>query len=289
MQSSNPVFTRNAEFNGQARSHSGFGQTQTSGYSDPSTWSTGSPNDPYTPAATTSAGGRMTIESVVHKTAITLGIVVVAAAITWMLTGQVIDGATVNTSTLSQLSGLAVGGAIVGFILAMVNSFKKVISPALVIAYAVVEGVFVGALSKLIEAQFGGGLAFQAMIGTMAAFAATLFVYRTFNIRVTDKFRRGFTMVLMGVVLVMVANFVVGMFNGNGFGLRGFDTLGLIVSIGMVVLGVIALVLDFDFVERGIEAGLPERESWRAAFGLTVTLVWLYIEILRILAILRGD
>ena len=128
----------------------------------------------------------------------------------------------------------------------------------------------------------------SALSSTIAAFAGTLFVYRFFNIKVTDKFRRGLTAVMFGFVAVLLLNFVLSFFNAD-FGLRDFSGLGLIVSIVAVVLGVLCLILDFDFVENGIKAGLPERESWRAAFGLTVTLIWLYLEILRILAILRGD
>jgi uncharacterized YccA/Bax inhibitor family protein len=122
----------------------------------------------------------------------------------------------------------------------------------------------------------------------MAAFGGTLAAYKILNISVTPKFRRGVVAAMFAFVGVAMLDFVLSFF-GAEFGFNGFGTLGLIMSIVGVVLGVLMLILDFDFIEKAIAAGAPERESWRAAFGLTVTIVWLYIEMLRILAILRGD
>jgi len=284
MHSSNPVFSRSQGFNGRSSSASG---TQTSpgygGQSDPSTWGTGSPGSP-----TTVDQGRMTIDTVVQKTGISLGVVVLAAAATWFLTGP-ID----SESAVSTLYMLSMFGAFAGFGLAMVNSFKKVISPPLVIAYAAVEGIFVGAFSKVMEAQFGtpgepGGLVMGAVIGTFGAVAATLAAYKFFNIQVGTKFRKFVVAAMFGFVAVTMLDFVLGLFH-NAIGFNGFGTLGLIMSFVGLGLGILLLIMDFDFVERGIAAGLPERESWRAAFGLTVTIIWIYIEILRILAILRGN
>ncbi|WP_370618092.1 Bax inhibitor-1/YccA family protein [Mumia qirimensis] len=286
MKSSNPVFARSDEFNGRA-AQSGTAQA---GYTDPSTWQVGGQADGYgggsgQPPYGTAVADRMTIDSVVQKTALTIGLTAVSAAVVWFMLGDI----TVDESKLATAGALATGGAIIGFVLAMVNSFKKVISPALVLAYALVEGVFVGAFSKVISSWVGDPtIVAQAVLGTIAAFAGTLFVYRFFNIKVTDKFRRGVTAVLFGFVAVLLVNFVLSFF-GADFGLRDMTGLGLVVSVIAVVLGVLCLILDFDFVENGIRAGLPDRESWRAAFGLTVTLIWLYLEILRILAILRGD
>ncbi|KAA1422754.1 Bax inhibitor-1/YccA family protein [Mumia zhuanghuii] len=291
MKSSNPVFARSDEFNGRAAQPG----TAPTGYTDPSTWQVGgqpggqpdgfgggSGQPPYGVAV----DDRMTIDSVVQKTALTIGLTAISAAVAWYFIGD-ISGA--DTDAIAKAGALATGGAIIGFVLAMVNSFKKVISPALVLAYAVVEGVFVGAFSKIIASWVGDtAIVAQAVLGTIAAFAGTLFVYRFFNIKVTDKFRRGLTAVMFGFVALLLVNFVLSFF-GADFGLRDMTGLGLIVSVVAVVLGVLCLILDFDFVENGIRAGLPERESWRAAFGLTVTLIWLYLEILRILAILRGD
>lgn len=282
MQSNNPVFARSDGFNGRNT------QTQ-SGYTDPSTWQVDLGDHGYAGPPTQTA--RMTVETVVHKTAITLALVAASAFVTWWFIGPLVDGASVDQDAVNLTYMLAFGGAIVGFGLAMVNSFKRVVSPALVIAYALVEGVFIGALSKMIVSFIGGdnSIVLQAVLGTIAAFAGTLTVYKVFEIKVTEKFRRGVMAALFGFVALALLNFVMGMF-GADFGFRDFDTFGLLVSCAAVVIGVLCLILDFDFVERGVAAGLPERDSWRAAFGLTVTLVWIYIEMLRIAAIMAsGD
>ena len=284
MRSSNPVFTRSEGFSGQtSRSSSGMTYPAQSAPQAPQY-----SQDPYGQPqhGTTQAPvgtGRMTIDSVVQKTGITLGLVVLAATATWFLTGPIDNPAAVNT-----LYALSMFGALVGFGLAMVNSFKRVVSPALVMAYAVVEGVFVGAFSKAMEAQFGEGLVMGAVIGTFAAVAGTLAAYKFFNIRVSNKFRKWVVAAMFGFVAVSLLDFVLSFFSAE-IGINGFGGLGLVMSFVGLGLGVLMLILDFDFVERGIEAALPERESWRAAFGLTVTIIWIYIELLRILAILRGN
>ncbi len=281
MQSNNPVFARNDGFNGR-------GGTVTT---RPSEWKVDldGPSG-SSPTHTERGQGRMTLDNVVEKTAISLGLLIIAAAATWFFIG---DLGSVDTGDRAfQTAGaLAMGGALTGLVLSLVNSFKKVVSPALVIAFAVVEGVFVGAFSKLVAAYVGEpSIVFQAVLATMVAFAGTLAAYKFFNIQVTDRFRRVVTIAMFSFVGVILVNFVLSLTGVlESGGLRGFNTLGLVVSAIAVVLAVFMLILDFDFVERGVAAGLPERESWRAAFGLTVTLVWLYIELLRILAILRGS
>ena len=127
-----------------------------------------------------------------------------------------------------------------------------------------------------------------AVIGTVAAFAGTLAAYKFFHIKVGNKFRMWVIGAMFGFVGLSLLNLVLSFF-GADFGFNGFGTMGLIASAVGLGLGVLMLILDFDFVERGIAVGLPEQESWRAAFGLTVSLVWIYINLLRILAILRGD
>lgn len=282
MRSSNPVFANNAEFNGR----------NTTQYADPSQWKidlSGSGDGTQgTGLQAPTSPGRMTLDTVVEKTAITLGLVVLGAAVSWFLIGDIDSDAALTTAWTFSM-----GGALIGFVLAMVNSFKKVISPALVMAYALVEGVFVGAFSKIISTWVGdAGIVFQAVLATFVAAAATLAAYKFFNIQVTAKFRRVVMISLFAFLGVMVLNLVLSLFGvfPNG-GLRSMDNPMLAILVGgvAIVLGVLCLIMDFDFVERGVEAGLPERESWRAAFGLTVTLVWLYLEILRLLAILRGD
>ncbi|MFD1860777.1 Bax inhibitor-1/YccA family protein [Aeromicrobium camelliae] len=277
MRSNNPVFARSEEFN-----------RATTPYSDPSQWTIDLSGDAgSTTSETPTRTDRMTIDSVVEKTGITLGLVAVAAAVTWFLVGDL----AADESAVGRAYAFAMGGAIIGLVLSLVNSFKKVVNPAFVMAYAVVEGVFVGAFSKIVATWVGQpSIVFQAVLGTIIAFAGTLAAYKFFNIQVTDKFRRVVTISVFAFVGVVLVNFVLSMFGVfESGGLRGFNTLGLIVSAIAVVLAVFMLILDFDYVEQGVAAGLPQRESWRAAFGLTVTLIWLYIEILRILAIFANN
>jgi uncharacterized YccA/Bax inhibitor family protein len=300
MQSSNPVFRRSEGFNGQSGrttsssgiSYPAYGApTQpTPGHAGQTAWGGGS--DQFTTPGQVGQG-RMTIDSVVQKTGITMGVVALVAVATWVLTGDLTNADGTPTETASTLYVLAMVGAFGGFILAMVNSFKRVISPPLVIAYAVLEGVFVGAFSKVIEGAFGSGndmpgLVIGAVTGTVAAVAGTLAAYKFFDIKVGQKFRTWVVAAMFGFVAVSLLDVVLRLF-GNSFGFNGFGTMGLISSFIGLGLGVLMLILDFDYVERGIAAGLPERESWRAAFGLAVTIIWIYIELLRILAILRGN
>jgi uncharacterized YccA/Bax inhibitor family protein len=282
MQSSNPIFARSEGFSGRTTARAG-GATYPG--SNPATWGTGTPGGPATHVDPSVDRGPMTIDSVVQKTSLTLGVVVVAAALTWVLTGNI---ATDPDGALPGLYTLAMVGALGGFALSMVNSFKRVISPALVIGYAALEGVFVGAFSKVLEAQFGGGLVIGAVLGTMAATGGTLAAYKFFDIQVGQKFRTWVVAAMFGFVAVSLLDFVLSFFHAD-FGVNGFGGLGFVMSLVGLGLGVLMLILDFDFVERGIAAGLPERESWRAAFGLTVTIVWIYVELLRLLAILRGN
>jgi uncharacterized YccA/Bax inhibitor family protein len=280
MESRNPVFARSEGFN--ARSNQTYPGGQ---YADPSQWGTGTPGGPVTQVDQ----GRMTIDTVVQKTGITLGVVVLVAAATWVITPDITSDA-----ALSSLYGLSVIGALGGFALAMVNTFKKVVSPPLILLYAALQGVFVGAFSKALEAMFAqngtapGGLVIGAVVGTMAAVAGTLAAYKFFNIKVGTRFYKWVVAAGMGFLAVTFLDLILGFFNAE-IGLNGFGPLGLIMSVVGLGLGVLFLILDFDQVERGIAAGLPESESWRAAFGLTATIVFIYIEILRILAILRGD
>jgi uncharacterized YccA/Bax inhibitor family protein len=290
MRSSNPAFARSETFNGRTSAYPATGRS--SGYSDPSTWSTGTPGQvgagygggPSAPPTHT-VDEPITIDSVVQKTAFTLGLLVASAAATWFLIGDVAGAE--NVDNLARASRLMIIGALIGFALAMVNSFKRVVSPALVLAYSVAQGVAMGAISKVFESAYDG-VVVGALLGTVAAFAGTLTAYKVLDITVTPKFRRGVIAAMFGFVGLALLDLVLRFF-GADFGFNGFGTLGLITSVVGVVLGVLMLILDFDYVEKAIAARAPERESWRAAFGLTVTIVWIYIEMLRILAILRGD
>jgi uncharacterized YccA/Bax inhibitor family protein len=229
----------------------------------------------------------MTIDSVVQKTGLALLVVLVAAFVTWVMTPALgSENSVLSQSAISQLSAAMAVGGLGAFGLSLVNSFKRVISPALVLAFCALEGVALGAFSKFFDYQYGGGIVIQAVIGTFAAFAGTLAAYKFFDIKVGNKFRMGVMAAVFGMVGLSLLQLVVGVFGGD-LGFYGLTPLGFVFSLVGLVLGIFMLVLDFDFVENGIRAGLPERESWRAAFGLTVSLVWIYTNLLRILAIMR--
>ena len=286
MQSRNPVFARAEGFNGRAnaygnQTYAGNGQAY-AGYGQANPYGM-----PITHAAVDQRP--MTIDSVVQKTGITLLVVFVAAAITWISTGDI-----TAPGAAGKLYGLAAAGSMGGFVLAMVNSFKRVISPGLVIAYAALEGVAVGAFSKALEntitVNSSGhttsyhGVVIMAVAGTFVSVGATLAAYRFFNIRVGNRFRTWVIAAVWGFVALSLVDFVLSFFRSD-FGFNNpFSPFAILISFVGLALGIFMLILDFDFVERGVAAGLPEQESWRAAFGLTVTIVWIYIEMLRLAA-----
>ncbi len=274
MQSNNPVFARSEGFNGKGgTAYADFGAGL-----------------PSTHVGAGTGTGRMTIDTVVQKTAVTLGVVVLVAAGTWILTGDIVDKNTslIDDSVVRQLYTISLIGAFGGFALSMVNSFKRVISPALVIAFAAFEGLAVGSFSKVVGQWVGEGVVVGAVLGTVAAVAGVLAAYKFFDIQVGNRFRKWTVGMMFGFVGVSLLDFVLGMFHAD-FGFNGFGAMGFISSVIGLGIGVLMLIMDFDFVERGIAAGLPEQESWRAAFGLTVTIVWIYIELLRLLAILNRN
>ena len=291
MQSSNPVFARSEGFNGR-----GSGGTS---YAQPSSWSVGNPGQPqggygapqgydaYAPQQPRS--GAMTIDTVVQKSAMTIGTVLVVALATWAFIGDLkTSDAAANQAGLNTAMALSAVGSIGAFVLSLVNSFKKKVSPALVLLFAAAEGVFVGAFSKVIDTYIADGVVLPAVVGTFAAAIGTLAAYKLFNIQVGDRMRSWVVGAMFGFVGLGLLSLVLSIF-GIQTGLFGFGGLGLLMSVVGLALGVFMLILDFDMIERGIGAGLPEVESWRAAFGLTVSLVWIYINLLRILAILNQD
>lgn len=218
--------------------------------------------------------GRMTIDDVITKSAITMGTLIAVAALTFLfLPPQLLMPAWI-------VSGLVAFGTV------LLVSFRRKVNPAFVLAYAAIEGVFIGAISLVFEYSFPG-IVMPAVAGTFVAAGATLASYKFFNIKVTNKFRR---MVMIGTVAyagVLLVNFILSFF-GMAFIMAGNLTIiGLIASAIGVGLAVFNLILDFDFIEQGVAMGAPASESWRGAFGLTVTMVWLYIELLRLLSYFR--
>jgi uncharacterized YccA/Bax inhibitor family protein len=222
------------------------------------------------PSATPVEMGRMTYDDVVVRTGATLLVVVAGAVVGWMV------------------PPLGVLGLVVGLVLGMVNSFKREPSPALILAYAAFEGLFLGGISQLVSDRVGyDGIVVQAVLATFTTFGVMLALYRSRVLRATPRFTRILVGAVMGYALFSLVNFVFVLF-GSGLDLWS-GGLGMLVGAVGTVLAALSLVLDFDAVERGVRNGVPQRYAWTAAFGLTVTLVWLYIEFLRLLAILRGD
>ncbi|MEU9864596.1 Bax inhibitor-1/YccA family protein [Streptomyces sp. NPDC047971] len=228
-------------------------------------------------------GDVMTIDDVVSRTAMTLGTVVVTAALAWFLLP-------VDEANLGKSYGIAIGAALVAFVLAMVQSFKRKASPALILAYAAFEGVFLGVISATVSTYISPGVVAQAVLGTMAVFAGVLIAYKMRWIRVTRRFYGFVIAAAIGFILLMAVNAIFSLFDGAGDGL-GFRSGGLGILFGVIgiILGACFLALDFKQVEDGVTYGAPREESWLAAFGLTLTLVWIYLEMLRLLSILQGD
>ncbi|MBT8161222.1 MULTISPECIES: Bax inhibitor-1/YccA family protein [Arthrobacter] len=234
------------------------------------------------PSAGPAETGRMTFDDVIVKTAACLAVLLIGAAISLFVAP--------GTSSL-----LMVVGALGGFVLAMVNTFKKQPSPALILGYAGLEGLFLGGLTRFLDALYPG-VGLQAVIGTLAVFGVTLALFKSGKVRATPKAMRFFMIAMLGYLVFAVINMVMvwtGVVNspfGLGTSVHIFGIpLGVFIGLLAIGLAAFSLVMDFTSIEQGVLQGAPERYSWTAAFGLTVTLVWLYVEIIRLLAILRGD
>ncbi|MFC9464570.1 Bax inhibitor-1/YccA family protein [Streptomyces coelicoflavus] len=233
---------------------------------------------PQAPATT----GRMTMDDVVIRTASTLGVLVVTAALAWALLP-------VDDANISRSYGIGIGAAVIGMVLALVQSFKRKPTPALILSYAAFEGVFLGVVSSVVDNRIADGAAMQAVIGTMAVFAGVLIAYKAGWIRVNRRFY-GFVMAAaLGFVFLMMVNLLFAVFGGgDGLGFRS-GALGVVFGIVGIILGACFLALDFKQVEDGLAYGAPREEAWFAAFGLTLTLVWIYLEFLRLIAILNSN
>ena len=254
-QSSNPVFQRSTALHESLR---GTGQ--------------------YAPTPDEVGGiyntpARLTFDDIVVKTGLLLGIIVVTGTAAWVA----------NVGM-----GVAVVAGLVGFVLALVNIFKKQVSPPLVLAYAALEGVFLGAISHVYNDAFGGIVA-QAVIGTALVFGSVLLAYKSGAIRNTPKFRKVVTTAFLALFGLLVVNLVVGLFgDGDALGIRGDNlVLSVLFSIAFITFGALTFVLNFDQAEQMVDMGADSREWWRIAFGLVVGHVWLYLEVTRLLSYFR--
>ena len=249
--------------------------------------------DPYAapyqaPYQETRASRPLTIDDVVTKTGITLAVLTFSAVVSYFLVA----------SNLALAMPLTMVGALGGLGLVLVATFgRKQDSPAIVLSYAVLEGLFLGAIS-FVFANFSvsnasaGALIGEAVLGTFGVFFGMLVVYKTGAIRVTPKFTRMLVAAMFGVLALMLGNFVLAMFHvngGAGLGLRSGGTVAIIFSLVCIAIAAFSFLIDFDAADQMVRAGAPDKAAWGIALGLTVTLVWLYIEILRLLSYLQND
>lgn len=279
---SNPAFSRNAAFRpGQVsraeleRLYGSNGTATTDAKVD-----TDQLEEAYSiPAASGAQTGRMTVEDSVVKTIIVFAILVAAAVVGWNFASPV---------TLW-------GGMIGGLVLGLVNTFKKVPSPALIVGYAVLQGVFVGSISVMFNTMWDG-IVTEAVIGTLGVIGVTLFLFLSGKFRSSARMTKIVTVAMIGYLVYQVINMVLiytGVTQDQPFGLSSASImgipLGLIIGVVVVFLAAYSLVLDFESIKLGADRGVPAVYAWQGAFGVLVTVVWLYLEILRMLAIARSN
>lgn len=227
------------------------------------------------PSATSVDTDRMGYEDTIVKIVVSFAILLGGAALGWII------------------PALFIPAMIVGFVLALVNVFKKKPSPLLVLSYAAVEGVFVGGVTHYFEAIYPG-IAIQAVLGTFAVVGVTLALFASGKVRASKKATKVFLIAMVGYAVFSVLNLILMMTGATTqpFGLRSAEIfgipLGLILGVLVILMAAYSLVLDFDRIKTGVERGAPRIYGWSAAFGIVLTVVWLYLEILRLLAILRN-
>ena len=216
--------------------------------------------------------GKMTINGVVNKTGLSLLLLIISASVTW---------------SNPALTWLGMVGTFTGLILAVVTIFKPTISHLTVPAYSIMQGLFLGLISRVFENQYPG-IAVQAIFLTFGTLGSLLLAYMSGLIKATENFKLGIFAATGAIGVLYLINFIMSFF-GAGIGvIHSNSTMGIVFSIGVVVIAALNLVLDFDFIEEGAEIGAPKYMEWYATFGLLVTLIWLYIEILRLLSKLNS-
>ena len=238
------------------------------------------------PSATNADMRRMTYDDVIIRTAGMFAVILATGALSWSLV-------TSSDEATFSLGAMAVfAGAIGAFVLGLVNSFKREPSPALILAYAAFEGLLLGGFSGVMEARYEG-IVVQAVLATLATFGAMLAAYSYGGFRVQGRFRRVVVVATFGYMIFSLINFVL-MVTGattGAWGLRSLTIMGIPLGVPLGILAVILasffLAIDFESIENGVRNGLPQRYAWAGAFGLVVTIVWLYVEFLRLLSYFR--
>jgi len=227
----------------------------------------------------------LTIDDVVTKTGITLAVLVAVSAVSYFLVDQ-------NPGLAGPL---AMVGMVGGLVLILVAIFgRKQDNPAIVLSYAAFEGLVLGSISFIVanfavQGISAGALISQAVVGTFGVFFGMLVVYKTGAIRATPKFTRWIVAALFGAVILMVVNLVIGLFTHSAGPLRDGGPMAILFSLVMIGIAAFSFLIDFDQADKAIRAGAPEKAAWGIALGLTVTLVWLYLEILRLLSYFNNN
>lgn len=245
------------------------------------------------PAASSVDTGRMTVEDTVLKTFGLFAILLVTAVVGWIWTMSPVTAANPVPTMMPWIIG-----ALGGFVLAMIITFtsRKTVRPGLIFAYAALEGLFIGGISAFFEFIWPG-IVVQATIATLSVVGVTLALFASGKIRASAKATKIFLIAMVGYLVFSLVNVMLMLFNvpiaGGAFGLLSNKVagipLGLIIGVLVVIMAAYSLVLDFDSIQQGVRNGAPRQYGWLGAFGLMVTIVWLYVEILRIIAILRGN
>jgi uncharacterized YccA/Bax inhibitor family protein len=273
MPSSNPAFNRGFAAAGNGSQYPGWG-AQPQQYGAPTQYGAPAQHDPYAaPSPYAPPATRyMTMDDVVTKTGVSFLVTVLAAAAVWAMPGQ-------------AAWGLALPSVLVAFVLGLVISFKQIANPVATLAYGALYGVALGAISEAFNTVYPG-IVMQALIGTFGVFAGMLMVYKTGAIRVTPKLTRWVVGALIGALVLLLVN-MIGYWVGFDLGLRDGGPVAIIFSLFMIGLAAFMLLLDFDMADEAIRRGAPAKFAWYIAFGLLVTVVWLYMEILRLLSYFR--
>ena len=275
MRSSNPVLGQISSATHQPRYTVAGG---TAGYSYGGYGQQAEYGQPQYASGETVMTGRdvMTIDDVVVKTISLLGATVVAAAVTWMIVPP------------TALYGTWIAAMLVGLVLGLIISFAQVTNPVVLFAYALVEGVFLGAVSKAFESRWNG-IVVQAVIATLGVFLLMAVLYKSRIIRATPKFMKIVIGAAVGLGVVMLVNFGISLFTGSAGPLRDGGPMAIVFSLICIVVAALMFVVSFAQIEEGVRAGLPRKYGWLGAFGILVELIWLYLEFLRLISYFQDE
>lgn len=275
MRSSNPVLGQISSASHQPRytvaggpagySYGGYGQQA----------EYGQPQYAY-PETVVTGRDVMTIDDVVVKTVSLLGATVVAAAVTWMIVPP------------PAMYATWIAAMLIGLVLGLIISFAQVTNPVVLFAYALVEGVFLGAVSKAFESRWNG-IVVQAVIATLGVFLLMAMLYKSRIIRATPKFMKIVIGAAAGLAVVMLVNFGISLFTGSAGPLRDGGGLAIVFSLICIVVAALMFVVSFAQIEEGVRAGLPRKYGWLGAFGILVELIWLYLEFLRLISYFQDE